>query len=40
VLACGGTWVFGKQSIRTGNFAEITRATRETMDLVARTKPV
>lgn len=34
VLACGGTWMFGRGRIQGGNFEEVTRAARETVDFV------
>lgn len=34
VLACGGSWMVKDELIKNGNFAEITRLTREAVDLV------
>lgn len=32
VLACGGSWMVGSDLIKSGNFAEITRLTREAIN--------
>ena len=34
IAACGGSWMVKDSLIREGNFAEITRLTREAMELV------
>jgi len=34
VRACGGSWLVSRQLIRDGNFAEITRRTREAVAIV------
>ena len=34
VLACGGSWMVKDDLIKSGNFAEITRLTREAMSLM------
>lgn len=34
VLACGGSWMVDKKLIAAGNFAEITRLTREAVDTI------
>jgi len=39
VLACGGTWMFGRGPIQAGNFEAVTLAAKETMDLVVRHMP-
>jgi len=35
VLACGGTWMVEAALISTGRFDEITRLTREAVELIA-----
>lgn len=37
VTACGGTWMAKRESIRTGNFPEIERSCRATMEIVQGT---
>ncbi len=39
ILACGGTWMFGRGRIQDGHFDSITKAARETMNLVAKIAP-
>ncbi|HOC69698.1 MAG TPA: bifunctional 4-hydroxy-2-oxoglutarate aldolase/2-dehydro-3-deoxy-phosphogluconate aldolase [Candidatus Hydrogenedentes bacterium] len=39
ILACGGTWMFGRGLITNGNFDAITWAAQTTMDLVTRVTP-
>lgn len=34
VLACGGSWMVDKKLVAAGNFAEITRLTREAVDTI------
>jgi len=39
LLACGGTWMFGSGRIQDGHFDSVTKAARETMNLVAKIVP-
>lgn len=35
VLACGGTWMFGRGRVQTSDLEAVSQAARETMDFVA-----
>lgn len=39
ILACGGTWMFGRGNIQAGDFEPVTKSARETMDFVAGISP-
>jgi len=39
VLACGGSWMVKSDLISSGNFQEITRLTRQAVELAAKAAP-
>ncbi len=38
ILACGGSWMVKNELIRTGNFAEIERLTRDAVEIVKESR--
>jgi 2-dehydro-3-deoxyphosphogluconate aldolase/(4S)-4-hydroxy-2-oxoglutarate aldolase len=39
VLACGGSWMVAEELLRSGNWSEVGRLTREAVELVAENPP-